>query len=177
MTKYEIINLSIKALTFLVVLAGVVLTVRQLRLNTKIFRDEHDWKRRNAATEIVQQVNECPHNVRLNNEFELSNNYTPLDLDVVDSKIKLDLTLQNSIHKVLNDYEGFAVGINQGLYDEDVIKNLREYAMTRVYANFKNYIERRRQTHTPEAWNDYENLVNKWNEPKMRSKKRMRTGI
>lgn len=176
MTTYEYWSLVIRGLTLFVILIGAYLTIRQLRLNTKVFQDDHDWKRRDASTKIIQQINECPHNVRLNDIFQLSTNYTPIKLKRIESKIAEDFTVQNSIHKVLNDYEGIAVGINQGLYDEEVIKNLREYAMTRVCTNFEEYIDKRRKTHVIDAWNDYENLINKWRELKMKPQIRKQTG-
>ena len=119
MTTYEFWNLSIKGMTLVAVLIGAYLTIRQLKLNAKIYQDDHDWKRRDASNKIIQQINECPDNVRLNDIFQLSTNYTPIELKLIEKKIKEDYTVQNSIHKVLNDYEGIAVGINQGLYDEE----------------------------------------------------------
>ena len=176
MSTFETLQIIIRATTLLVVIVSAYLTIKQLRLNAVIFQDDHEWKRRNASNEIIQQINECEHNIRLNDIFQLSTNYTPLKLDLIEDKIQEDHTVQNSIHKVLNDYEGLAVGINQGLYDEEVIRYLREYAMTRVYANLEEYINKRRLTHTMDAWKNYHNLIKKWNAPKMESKFRQRTG-
>jgi len=63
---------------------------------------------------------------------------------------------------LLNYYEGLAIGINQGLYDERLIYSTWESTMNRICICFAEYIDYRGNEGQIKAWAEFTQLVKKW---------------
>jgi hypothetical protein len=76
-----------------------------------------------------------------------------------------------SIRYALNHYEYIAVGIQQGIYDEDIFKHSHYTTVVKLYEHTKSYIdERRRLTERPTAYQEFECLACRWKENPLKHK-------
>jgi len=176
MTDYEIWNLIIRSLTMIIVGAGLFYTGYQIKLSRLFHRDNHDWNRRIESQKALVHYNTTVMSTKLNEMFDFMNINKSIPLDKIMSEIEKSKETQNLIHRYLNIYEGYARGIIQGIYDEELIKNARRGVMVKTYLRFKEYIEFRKQQWGPTAWKELESMANKWNHESTNYKERDKTG-
>lgn len=170
MTDYEMFMIIVTSLsgvfTFIgVIYAGVQIgkSSKALEQNYKIHKAEHDWNRRIAAQNALKDYSRSVVTGSLQKEFNYLNIKSPIPVELMRIKFDAVSDLQNELHSILNYYEGLARGIQQSIYDEQVIKSGRYGAMKKALYAFKPYIDERRiSMNRPTAWENMESIVNKW---------------
>ncbi|MFW2235950.1 DUF4760 domain-containing protein [Aliarcobacter butzleri] len=152
---------------------GVILAFYQLKAT-------HEWNRRNAALieaeknkgNMITAIRELDasslpftekagsysleeiHNVLCGNNNHSQN--PPITDD--GKKIK------QNIFAILNYYEFLAIGVSNGIFDEEVIKSLWKGGMKKTYIIYSEYIKHLREKHlkNPKLAINFENLINSW---------------
>ncbi|GGG34868.1 hypothetical protein GCM10011344_39560 [Dokdonia pacifica] len=188
MTNYEIWSLIISLITITITISGLLYAGNQIKLARKqlnsaletieltreIHKDNHDWNRRIASQNVINSFRNQNKTKELRESLDQIDINDAIPLDTIISKFKTDMDLQGYIHSVLNTFEGFSRGVNQGIYDEEVIKTALMGTMTRYFNCFRPYIVHIRKVRNPELYSEYESLINIWktkmSEPKTRTR-------
>lgn len=126
--------------------------------------DNHDWNRRESAQQAVREYREIQSMIEaVSHHFDYQNRTEGIPLSEFKEKFSKDRTLQPKVNTVLNYFEGLARGVNQGIYDEGVIKGSFRGQMSRVFDSFQYFIsDRRKYLNNSQIWVDIENLSCKW---------------
>ena len=169
MTDFEKYSLILGLLNLFLLLVGFIFAYFQLRgakieirtLNAH-HADNHDWNRRYAAQEALRNYNYSLLSSPLQTSFDYLNSLDSIPVSQIEEKFAENTELQSDLHQLLNYYEALARGINQGIFDENVIKSARRNAMVRCERSFRNYIEKRRQNVSPRAWIELSHITMKW---------------
>ncbi|WP_089727287.1 DUF4760 domain-containing protein [Candidatus Thiosymbion oneisti] len=167
MTNYEIANLSIMAASALFVSISLIYLSRQLKLFVAAHADNHKWNRCIETQRALGKTREINMDA-LNDRFGFVNRKDPIPPNEILDAFNDDYSLQLILHKLLNFYEGLAIGVFMGIYDVEVIKAHRRGAMERTFVNFKNYIEHRRNQISKTLWTAYERLIKKWEDESLK---------
>ena len=170
MTTYETLSIIIGILTLVLVCIGFYVTNRTLRI-------DHDWNRRLASAEALNVISD---NSRIS-DLELLNkafNYTesndPILMDLINSKTNEDTRVLQVLLLRLNMFEMFAIGVVQGVYDEEYIKSTIGPAMIKVFRRFHNFIEHHRK-YTKAYCGNLERIALQWELSDKSNYKRKRT--
>lgn len=125
MTNYEMINLSLVALT-LFVLAG------QLRALKKTYLADHERRKKQETIEYL-------------NRFRGA--YKPIEEELFAGRIDLKALADHdavAIRHILSKVEHLAVGIDTGIYDFELVNRMSGAFLVHMYSKFKTYIEQTR---------------------------------
>ena len=121
----EIATLIIHGISAILVAGGLFYAGKQLSLTLQVQKQNHDWNRRNAAQ---QATLDYPAKVtgaeKLNKALKYSVAKEPIPLATIAEKFEEDEELRIICHRLLNYYESLAVGVEQLVYDETVIKGI-----------------------------------------------------
>lgn len=164
MWDIETTKTVLQAATLIAVVAGLVLTIRQLRLLRLGYEDLHDWNRRKAAQDAVGDMvprvgNDTP---LLDEKFHILSQNDPLALDSILNAIDEDKKVRLAIHKRLNYFETLAGGVHQGVFDEEVIKNAYQEVFRGTVSQFRSYIDHLRNKGFTDAYSDLEGMSARW---------------
>ncbi len=169
MSEFELWTIGLGLINILLVAVGFIVAIIQLHGTKKELRtihiideQQHDWNRRIAAQEALQNYDHTWYSGPLQEHFDYFNRSEPIPVGDIKSKFKAESGLQADLIKLLNFYESLCRGINQNIFDEEVIKVARRRAMTKAHDSFKAYIEYRRKNANPKAWWELTSIVNKW---------------
>lgn len=168
-------KLLVQIISSVLVFIALLYAARQFKLATLVHRDNHDWNRRNAAQQAtIDYASKIPGNEELNKTLKYTVAKEPIALTTIDAAFENNESLRAIAHRVLNYHESLAVGVLEGVYDENCIRNIRRSALELLFNAFKNYIDRFRSEIQPTAWSQQEQLINKWkiedNPPTYRSR-------
>lgn len=168
MTKYEIVTITIQGVSALLIGGGLLYTAKQLKAN-------HDWNRRKTAQEATRQYHSIRNKNIVNDKLHYLTRTDQIPLDEINGLCEEFQELRQSIHALLNYFESIARGVNQGIYDEEVIKEASESIMIRAFDKFYPYIQKRREKQ-PTAWIQLETITAKWKYEKQPAYTRKHTG-
>lgn len=78
--------------------------------------------------------------------------------------INADFGRQNVVINLLNEYEEICVGVKESIYQEDLVKIMREYSLSYTFERYRAFIQywHDKEKRTPDAWRTCLNLVDKW---------------
>lgn len=175
MSDYEKLNLAISAIGHLVIAIGLLFAARQLQLSAKAHRDNQDWNRRFAAQQALIDGRELEIKRQLDTVISLSAGGSRIPLTDLQEKFLENADFKALVHRFLNIHEGYARGIFEGIYDEDIIKNGRRSVLLRAHDTYYEYINHTRKLN-PLAWDQLERLSNKWKLEERTPIYRMTTG-
>lgn len=168
MTSYEKISVVVSIINLLILVAGFGFGWKQIKSATTQLKtmqeqhsDNHEWNRKMAAQEALRQFQYSVLDGPLREKFDYLHQKQAFDLKVILNEFKTDGKMQTNLHQLLNFYEGLARGVNQGIYDEGLIKTGRKNSMIMLCMSFASYIEHRRII-SPKAWSDLTHTVDKW---------------
>ena len=136
-------------------------TQKVLENNNLLHQADHDWNRRLAAQEALRHFNYSLLDSPLREKFDYLTLKRAIPLQEILEAFNQNATLRSNAHQLLNYYESLARGINQGIFDEEVIKVARKNAMSMNVIAFQHYITDRR-TISPKAWLELTDIVQKW---------------
>lgn len=171
MNLYETYSISINSIGLFLVILGLFYNAHQTRLARRVHRENHEWNRRKAAQDILLQGRmDTSGLAELTKELYEKKDDGAISLDFLQERFKQNPNFLIAVNKMLNYHEALAVGINQGIYDEQVIKHTKYSTMKRTFHIFSNYIHYSR-TKQLTAFEEQETLISSWNErPKVRDK-------
>jgi len=181
MTLYEKINVIIQIITLLFLGIGLVFTIIQIKKltcqlhqNSTIHKQNHLWNRMIASQNALLEHGTTKIS-KLLTEFDIVNRTEAIPIAEINNKFTENPELQNSVHLYLNMYEGFARGVRQGIYDEEIIKNARKTAMIVCLRSFSAYIDNLK-IKQPKALIELDTLVKKWQHEDLNTENRKVTG-
>lgn len=174
----ETTKVILQAATLLAVILGLSLTIYQLHLFRMSYADLHDWNRRKAAQEAIDDMvpritNDTP---LLNRKFEILTKNDPIKLELIEKECSKDDDLRLAIHKRLNYFESLAAGVQQGVFDEEVIKNSYRHLFANTFSQFSEYINHTRSNGFREMWSDLEDMTERWKKEDEAKSPRATTG-
>ena len=163
-SSIEITKVILQILIIVIAGGGLYLTVRQLVLLTRSYRDLHDWNRRKAAQDAVKHfiMSQKDNIIILDDAFSIMSSKDPIPLETVQKKCKESPAVRSALHSRLNYFEHLAIGVREGVLDESVIRRAFEPMFKRSVRQFKPYIEHRRATGSRNAFMDLEALITEW---------------
>lgn len=170
LTRYELISLVISAISAVFLLIGFYVTVITIRKN-------HDWNRRYKSMEALAAATDQSRIADLqilNKCLKYSDSYEPIQLDLIDSKVEENPQLLHILLNRLNIFELYAIGVFNGVYDEEVMKHAVEAVMDRAYFRFENFIKRRKESNSTYC-EHFESIVIKWRNDKRKVIPRRKT--
>ena len=190
MSKYEVLSIIISTSALFLTLGGLIYAAYQIKLareqlksgisainlSKKVHQENHDWNRRMAAQEAIVMFRNKNKTRELREALGQIDINDAIPLQLIHDKFKTNSDLQSYIHSVLNTFEGYARGISQGIYDEEVIKTALKGTMVRYFSCFHPYIKHIRDTRNPDLFNEFEGIVNKWRSESTPTNQREITG-
>ena len=175
MTTYEVMSLIVTSVSAIFIGISVIYLSRQVKLFIAAHADNHEWNRRIETLHALGNIRGI-NTDDLNEKFGFTNRKDPIPLAEILDAISENHSIQLTLHKLLNFYEGLANGVFMGAYDEESIKAYRRGPMEREFVRCKNYIEYRRHQSSKTVWIAYERLIKKWDEELLTSADRKQTG-
>lgn len=180
---------------------GFAFSILAILSATLQFRANHEWNRRQFAIKKAWQIRSKLDDAleTLNKHFDFARRGTKeiISVDLIHSKICKDknnskevlcINYEGEGHKVfmairtvLNSFEFLAAGINQGVFDEKVLRTLFEGSIIKAYFSFKDYITHVNNDMHPDRqgriWMNFKKLAEKYDEESTaRTEEREKTG-
>lgn len=153
----------IRLVSALLVFIGLLFTAYQVRLVRQVNESNHDWNRRKAAIDIAVRLNEfIPGKYLIEKSLNFTTRTDPYSLSELEDKFSETEELRQAIHQSLNYFEYLAVGIKQGIFDEEVIKRMWWLTMKSNFQLLKPYIDYWRKNKHPFIWRFMEEYIDKW---------------
>ncbi len=157
------ILLIIQLITLIVMTFGIFYTAKQLAQSRKIHWENHEWNRRLASQNAMSASEDINRSIELHKKLNIDSVKESIPLKEIEKVFEEHKEISIYLSKLLNSYEGYARGIFQGLYDEEIIKNGKKSSMIRYFFLFKNYIDfKRKERNSETLWSEYERLIDKW---------------
>jgi len=130
------------------------LTTGQLDLLKKSYVDQHEWNRRKAAQDAIENTQKSigEDAPLLNDKFQIMTSYDTIPLQRIRDECDADPKVRMAIHRRLNTFETLALGVQLGVYDEDVLKAAYKEVFRRTLNRFTEYINHRRNLETDTLW-------------------------
>jgi|SRR5829696_7722712 len=172
----EVVKVLLQALTLVAIVAGLAFTGRQLKLLKDSFYDTHDWNRRKAAQDAVHETQQRLANDMnlLQEAFQTRTSSSQLSLNEIEEAFAANEQVRVALHKRLNNFETLAIGIEQKVLDEQVIKDAYRVMFRRTRRRLKEYIDARKERNE-DAWKVLERVSQRWEEQEATSS-RLPTG-
>lgn len=162
LTDFESISIILQSASLVLIAIGLY----HLVLTRKVHSQNHDLTRRITTQEILRENNKHELSKKLSVHFDWINSKDSIALKKILVVLEEDENkeVQGALHALINIYEGYARGIFQGVYDEELIKVARKTVMIRMNFQFQSYINYRREYwRNDKVWDQFEKLVKKWN--------------
>ncbi|WP_316787111.1 DUF4760 domain-containing protein [Pedobacter frigiditerrae] len=160
---FEYISLAIQVLGFIAVIFTLLYASKQIKISKNIHEDTLSWNKKIATEEELSRKTSGEIRDRLLTIFEKYSEIgiVSIPLEIIEKEIAKDKKVKQDIHDYLNRFERIARGINFGIYNEEIIIDSSRYMINKVYVNYENYIQKRRNEVNPRAWCCFEELVNR----------------
>ena len=175
MVEFEIARLIVQAASALLIFCSLIYAGRQLALSTRTQRQNHDWNRRAAAQEANWKFSSLVKGRELIDQaFNITTRDAPLTIDELNTAFEKNSELKTAVLSLLNYYEGLAIGVNQSIFDEDVIKTAWYGSMKVVSRLFAEWVKELRKTR-PFAFSELDAILNEWGAAEARNARRTKT--
>lgn len=156
---------QVQSLANIVIAIGVFLAFMQLKHNKEELKSNHDWNRRQLAlTEIIKHRKDVTESIKkLNSSINYRERKNAYSLNEIHKHLcgnecfdgnMLSATenggeIKHNIFIILNYYEYLCIGIENGVFDETIIKDSIKGALLKANKLFGEYISHlRTERHT-----------------------------
>lgn len=171
---YEGISILIQCFNILILVAGLFFVFIQIRQNTKVHKDNHDWNRRiashNALTEIFSKKILLIRSKILEYVSEkeyFGGNYLNISEKFSEDEHKL---IKSYIIDLLRNYSLLSLQINNNVFDEHICYQLAAYSCVKDHQFCRPFINSQRvERNEVHLYIDFTSLAEKW-EKKMKEK-------
>ena len=168
MTLYQLVNvvtiIATMATPIILIITACIIKC-QLKENRKQLKANHDWKRRHAALRAIKdnRANYRKSIKYLNEALEYRKQKHAYAVDQINKRTESNKELFDHIVTILDLLEYLSVGINQKIFDEEVIKKYHKRSFMNGYMRFENYIKFLRKEHVDkDIYIQLENIYKKW---------------
>ena len=152
----------LQAMAWLATISGLFFVARQLRLARKSYVDLHDWNRRNAAQTLFWSFNSGFSFAGVQDALDYANVMQPLEVDYLQKKFSENKQLQLDVSKLLNFFECLCVGVQNGVYDRQIIETGFKGLLMHGWLVFKKHIEFRQNTTPYKSWETFAKFAHRW---------------
>ncbi len=115
----------------------------------------------NTSRAVGSVVNSQEKNM-LRKAFGIGNQAEILPLKVIEEKISKNIKLEDALQYLLGEYDQLCLGIQQDVYEQEIIQGSIEQPLIDTYIQFQEYIRATREEGHPHAWLHLEQVVNEW---------------
>jgi len=160
----DTLPLVIQSLTTLIMLGGLIIGIRQLKLLTKQIRNQYEWSTRQHALSYSLTKSDRLREARieLDNEFGvLMGKKEALTNDEIEQAIEADRSLYTNITVLLSHWENMALAIHTKVADETAAFEMVAGTTLSYVRVFRNFIEKRKETN-PRAYSYLLALTSRW---------------
>ena len=160
MTTENYFNLATLTLLF----AGILATWIEIHTLRIAQKDNHDWQRRQSAQNRLAD-NAGLLSIKSELAAYLPDNHRQggLNKNQLDTLFEQNPELKTNIRVLLNYYESLCRGINQGIYDETVVRIALRGSIIGIYRSYQYYVsERRKLFDNPSLYSMLESQVILW---------------
>jgi len=160
---FDIVSLAIQVLGFIAVVFTLLYASNQIKLSKNIHKETLSWNKKITTEEELSRKTSQEIRDRLVLRFDshCGEKIKPIPLKIIEQEMTKDPKVRSDIHTYLNRFERIARGIDFGIYDEEIIINSSRYMLNKVYVNYEEYIQKRRDKINQNAWRSFEALVNR----------------
>ncbi len=146
MTNYQLITLALQALGFgaLIYQAGIAIVS---------IKADHERRRKQATIEQVgNEYRAC--------RYALEDRFGTKSLTDEDiAKIQEDKEYEATIVRLLAVLEHIAVGVNTGIYDEEIVFRMSSTSMIGIFKRLEPYIRYRQRNYNEASYIEFNHLV------------------
>lgn len=172
---------QVQSLANIVIAIGVFMAFLQLKHNKEELKSNHDWNRRQLAlTELIKHRKDVTESIRkLNssinyrerkNAYSLNNIHKHLCGDESFDGNILTITedgakIKHNIFVILNYYEYLCIGIENGVFDETIIKDSIKGALlkaNKLFGEYVSHLRTERHTNNKNLFIKQELIAKKW---------------
>lgn len=176
MTTFQTVQLSLQAVSACAVVIALTFTARQIRLLAANYRDLHEWNRRKAAQDASEKWGDFAEDaIRLSEAFHFDKHHHVANLETIVELFGANKTLEASLHRILNYLETLAIGVRNGVFDEEIIKFGFRLIMPRTLRRYGPYVDHRRDK-VGQVWIELSELVQRWEKDENTRSARTLTG-
>ncbi|MCP1305144.1 DUF4760 domain-containing protein [Halomonas sp. R1t8] len=161
-TTPEVVRTGIMLLAVLVAVISVLSvksTAKKKQTADLLFAIRSD-DRLIRASRTLKELHESDNNIRLWAAPSHACNVDDKDRQVED------------IRYILNHYERLSVGLQAGIYHEDMLKKSQFTLITKAYERAKPFMEGVREHGSPTAFQEFEWLAKRWERKRLKTKTR-----
>jgi Domain of unknown function (DUF4760) len=170
MSYFEKVSIFISVFNLLAIFIGFGFAAmqirsaeRNLRAMADTHRDSHDFQRRMAAQNAINQYEFSTLSAELTKIFGYVDHDNPIEISKIDKLFSANPSNRTKLIMLFRHYEGLARGVTQGIYDEGVVKAALRGTMMRFSRAFSVYItQRRTELNSPLQWKEFTDLCEKW---------------
>lgn len=161
MTEFEQYSLITQVIGIFAVVITILYASRQIKISKNIHKETLDWNRKTTTENALNNRQDKELRLFLTKRFKsyVEKGILVIPLAEIQSAISSDINVQLEIHSYLNKYERISRGIKNNLYDREMIVETMKYIIVKVYFNYKEYIEHRREVANKNAWKNFELLA------------------
>ena len=154
-TEVEAVKVVLQIVTILVGGIGLGIAIRQLRLVYVTYRDLHDWNRRKAALDAADKAAEelGEDTPLLHEKFGIMSTNEEISVEQNSgSGQHRSQSTHSATQTPKNFLETVAIGVDEGVLDESVIKRVFEQVFYRTLSQFKSYANYRQRSGFIDSW-------------------------
>lgn len=165
MTVFEVLSLTIELIGTIAIVVSIIYASIQIKLSRNIHKETLDWNRKTLTENELNNRYDKETREYLAKKFQryVEVGISKIPLFEIQNAIVSDINVQLQIHSYLNKFERISRGNKNGLYDEELIIEAVKYVIVKVYFNYIEYIEHRRENANPSAWESFEALAKEFN--------------
>lgn len=166
---FKVMTLLIDLFGSVAIVVTIVYASKQLKLSKNVHEQTLAWNKKVLTEKELSAKPDQQRSSRLNVVFK---DYVcgnagkipkPIPLYVILTEIEKDHSVRADIHHYLNKYERISRGIRNGLYDESTVIGALKNTMIKIFVNYREYILHRQAGTNPNAWGEFQKLVQSWN--------------
>jgi hypothetical protein len=152
---------------------ALIAIVVQAWLVWRVYKKSHDWNRRIETQRYINSYNRLEVVFALDKEFHHITKRQAIPLLEILNKIEDNRELRLYLFRLLNYHEELAIGLNMGIYDEEIVKENSEDVIRKTYVNFSEFIKYLQAEDGRDVYKRYQELVESW---ETKPRKKPRTG-
>lgn len=144
-------------INMIVVPTSLIVIIIQLYLSYKIFKADHERRKKEATIEYINNVRQLWSKNRQDFDKKFgAHSHSLTDEDV--SNINNDKELKETVRGLLGLLEHISVGMNTGVYDKNLLFRMSGKYLIDLFDRFKPYIKES-QKENPYSYIEFEELV------------------
>jgi Domain of unknown function (DUF4760) len=154
MTTYEWTTIVIQILGFGVLISQVAVAIKA------IHADHERRKKQSSIEQLGSMYRECRH------DLEARFGTAPLTNDDI-AKIQDDQAYEASVVRLLGVLEHIAVGVNSGIYDEEIVFRMSATSMIDIFKRLELYIRYRQKHVNTACYIEFNYMIRKFENKKL----------